>query len=870
MELQQYVAIVWKRWWLILLTTVLAAVAAAVVSFTATPVYRSTATLMVEGRSDPYEEAYRAAFNNEASAAAYARQVTGPAIAEAVVARLGLSLAPEDVQELIAADHLPDTAMFEISVQHPDPGLAYTLADTTVEVFIERTTTQVTQRYQDALDELESQIAALQAEITEDRIAWSSYGEPSTLTAAARAEQARLQTEITNNQTRLTSLLNSTEQFRLAMARASGGLSVFQPARLPRAPFSPQPARNIALATVVGGMIGVGTAFLLDYLDDTVHAPEDARQALGVAVLGAVPSVTEDPSCGWLAEKEPLSAAAEAFRDLRTSLQYASLDAPLSTILVTSTEPDEGKSFVASNLATAVAVTGKRVLLLEADLRRSQVHHIWKVERSPGLSEALRAFSEAEAAAGSPTSSGRSVTAHQAVRACIQATAIDRLALMTAGAKIATPAELLNSQTFQEVLAELRADFDLIILDSPPILTVTDAAVLAGKVDGVLMVMASGQTRLPMAARTLARVEEVGGNLLGIVINRLTARTGGYYYRHYQHGYGYGAPAPKHRRHATEIDETTEEAAALTPATHTVQQGTLTEEVAVSGRLVAAKEATLAFPVGGTVKAVYVAAGERVATGTLLAELDAPELEDQVLRTATELTVAEFELGRAEAEAQPRAAGVPSVDVAIARERLKLAEALHRRAEARLAALRLTAPFDGTVLRFDKQPGDAVTPYAAVGLLADTRRLRVRVPRPAAVGPAARPGDAVDVRLNGQQDLWLHGIVAQPEGDDPKHNQFVTVDIAPFPEAIAWLHEDAEVVLRTETRTDVPWVPLRALIPSGDKSYVDVQVDTSDDGGAPNLRTKRVRVELGMVTDYRAEVLSGVEVGDTIVYPVLN
>ena len=158
------------------------------------------------------------------------------------------------------------------------------------------------------------------------------------------------------------------------MAHYTDYISVFSPAELPRGPFSPQPLRNTALALVVGAMIGVGVAFLLDYLDDTIHTPEDARQALGVNVLGALPDVAEEEVVGWLTQEQPLSAIAEAFRNLRTSLQYVSLDAPLRTLLVTSSEPDEGKTFVASNLATAFALTGRESSSWSLYLRRSTLH----------------------------------------------------------------------------------------------------------------------------------------------------------------------------------------------------------------------------------------------------------------------------------------------------------------------------------------------------------------------------------------------------------------------------------------------------------------------------------------------------------------
>ncbi len=281
-------------------------------------------------------------------------------------------------------------------------------------------------------------------------------------------------------------------------------------------------------------MIGVGTAFLLDYLDDTVHTPEDAREALGVNVLGSVPDVGEDKAIGWLAQAQPLSPAAEAFRNLRTSLQYLSLDAPITTLAVTSTQPDEGKSFIISNLATTFALAGNKVLLLECDLRRASLHRLFDVDRTPGVTETLKALSE--------TQVGAADAEIEAAMQYVKPTEVEGLYLLTGGAHVGTPAELLSSQTFRRLIEVLAREFDLLVLDAPPVLAVADAAILAAQVDAMVMVTVSGQTRLPSAARAIERIRSVGGNLLGLVINRLTARSGGYYYTYYQydHRYTYG------------------------------------------------------------------------------------------------------------------------------------------------------------------------------------------------------------------------------------------------------------------------------------------------------------------------------------------
>ncbi len=891
MELAQYAMVIWRRWGLVALTTVLAAGAAAGFSLTQTPIYRSSVTLEVQREGNPAENAYYTALNNEARANAYALQVTGPSVLARAAERLGLPGEAARLRGMLAVSQTADTGMIEISARHPDPAMAKAVAEATGEVFIEEIKAQQESRYRTSLAELDAQIAALEARIADTQAAIVSYGNVDALTTAARAELAQLETQLTNDETRLRVMLQSTEQFRLAMAQYDDSVTVFSPAELPAAPVSPRPLRNTALATVVGGMIGVGTAFLLDYLDDTVHTPEDARAALGVNVLGAVPDVEGKSTIGWLAQEEPLSTAAEAFRDLRTSLQYASLDAPLRTLLVTSTEPDEGKTFVAANLATVVALGGRRVLLMEADLRRPRIHKLWEETRAPGLTEALRASSDAQ-------QEGRTISPVPFVRP----TQVEGLCLMTSGAVVPTPAELLNSQTFQRMMAALQETFDLIVIDSPPVLAVTDAAVLTGTVDGVVIVTISGQTRLPSAARTIERVQSVGGNLLGLVINRMTARSGGYYYRYYGHGrdYIYGGNerasgkllgwlqrasrpgfAAQHHTHGAPSSVPAHADERLISATHIVTRGPLRQAPVIRGELVVGERASLAFAVGGIVKAIHVTPGQAVTAGTVLAELHAPEVEEALLARATELKVARLEVAKVEAQASSETV---AYELAIARERLKLEETLHERAQARVEAAAIRAPFNGTVVSLAKAPGDRVEPYAPVGEIADLAGTRVhgtlapsddREPVEVGTGAWVRIDgtrgrsldaivDAVERGPEGEQQITL--ALGRPEAAPNAGRTDVEIEFADEVEATGVPVDATGVPVdatgvptkATEGSVEATWVPVEALIRANGTAYVNVVRDN---------RVERVPVGLGPTVGEQVQVIGGVQVGDTVALP---
>jgi capsular exopolysaccharide synthesis family protein len=533
-EIRQYVLILWSRWWLIALTTLLAAGGAFVYSRSQTPIYRSTATLEVQQGSDPGADAYRASLNNQTVASTYVIQVTARPVMVEVVARLGLQLDPRAAGAMISASQVRDSGMIQVSAQSPNPGLAQALAATTAQVFIEQKSAQEQERYMGSLRELEAQVKALEMRIQDTRGAIAGLGDRSDLSSAGRTELARLETQSTTDQTRLTILLQSTEQFKLAMVRSGNYLTIFSPAELPGSPISPQPLRNTALAAVVGAMLGVGAIFLLEYLDDTVHTPQEIERLLGVNSLGGIPElVNEKEGRSLVVTHQPLHPVSEAFRNLRTSVQFADLDRDITTLMVTSPLPAEGKSFVAANLAAAIAQSGRKVVLVEADLRHPTVHRVVKLSREPGLSDALLLMRD------SRDEAWRRGELQALLRPVPDVEGL--LLVLTSGASVSNPAELLGSRTFKQLLAWLREYADVVVIDTPPVVSVTDAAVVATLVDAVVIVAEASQTRLGVLNQACRRLEDVGARVLGVVVNRLNARTGGYYYYYYYHHYPYGA-----------------------------------------------------------------------------------------------------------------------------------------------------------------------------------------------------------------------------------------------------------------------------------------------------------------------------------------
>lgn len=286
-------------------------------------------------------------------------------------------------------------------------------------------------------------------------------------------------------------------------------------ARVPTTPVRPRVMVNTLLALIIGAMLGLGGALLLEYLDDTVKTPNDVQKLTGLVTLGGVVKLEGvSPDQRLVVRDTPKSAGAEAYRVLRTNLQFSSVDKPLSTLLVTSSGPGEGKSTTASNLAIAIAQSNKRVILVDADLRRPSLHRLWRLTNNVGLSTAL-------------------LDKHHSVVNYLQDTDVTNLKVMTAGPIPPNPAELLSSARMQDRIATLKSMTDVLIFDTAPLLAVADASILADQVDGSVMVVGVGETRREMLVQAVQRLKNIGVQPVGVVLNKLTERKSGYYYYSY-------------------------------------------------------------------------------------------------------------------------------------------------------------------------------------------------------------------------------------------------------------------------------------------------------------------------------------------------
>jgi succinoglycan biosynthesis transport protein ExoP len=352
------------------------------------------------------------------------------------------------------------------------------------------------------------------------------------------AEYRLLRREVDTNQGLHASLLTRLKETSVSSALLTSNLSVVDRAETPLYPSKPRKGLNLLLAAVVGLMGGVGLAFFREYLDTTIKDAKEVQTALRLPTLGVVPSrqALERPRARqrqlWAGEPDPFalvahtdmtSFLAEAFRNLRTSLLYSSPDHPPRTLMVTSLQPEDGKTSLATNLAIVLGQLNLgEVLVVDGDMRRPRLHELLGVPQAPGLSTFLTGQAE--------------------LADVIKGTHIPNLSVIPSGQLPLNPAELMSSGRLRQAMDELQKRFAHVIFDAPPLFGVSDALVLAPKVEGVVLVLRHGRSSREQAQRAVAHLASVHARLLGVILNDVDVRGIGYYPGYYgYHGYARAA-----------------------------------------------------------------------------------------------------------------------------------------------------------------------------------------------------------------------------------------------------------------------------------------------------------------------------------------
>jgi capsular exopolysaccharide synthesis family protein len=309
----------------------------------------------------------------------------------------------------------------------------------------------------------------------------------------------------------------------------TSNIRIIDAAEIPISPIKPRKRFNILCAAVIGLLLGLGLAFFCEYVDNTVKSPEDIEHYLGLPLLGALEKVKAPKdnkllSFDMITHKRPKSNIAEIFRNIRTKVISPSVGNSRKLILVTSTAPEEGKTFVVSNLAIAIAQTGKKTLVVDTDFRNPRLNKVFNVKRKPGLSDHLMGKNEIEL--------------------IIKPTKVSNLSIVTCGRIPPNPSELLGSNSMETFCKAVREKFDIVLFDTPPSLAVTDAVVLSDILDGVIFVIKSSVHERKVVGRAVSQITNKNKKheVFGVVMNNIEVSRGGYFYHYYssyyKHGYG--------------------------------------------------------------------------------------------------------------------------------------------------------------------------------------------------------------------------------------------------------------------------------------------------------------------------------------------
>lgn len=309
-------------------------------------------------------------------------------------------------------------------------------------------------------------------------------------------------------------LMTKTKEHTITEQIQSINVWILEEAQVPKSPIRPRKYRSILLGIIVGLFGGVGMAFFVEYLDNTVKSPEETEAKTGLPVLGIVPQLREKgKSAASAVLDDPRSHLGESFKALRTSVLLSSPEKPPQAILVTSMVSGEGKTSTAINLAVATAMSNRRTLLVDGDLRKPSVHKVFGLKNVKGLSTYLAGVSDDD---------------------IVQATSVDNLSIIAPGPVPPNPSELLGASGMGDLILRLRDEFDIVIFDSSPILTVADSLVLSRSMDTVILVARATKTTFEMISRGVRSLRDINADILGIVINAYDEKRSGYYYYRYK------------------------------------------------------------------------------------------------------------------------------------------------------------------------------------------------------------------------------------------------------------------------------------------------------------------------------------------------
>ncbi len=512
-------------WWLLLLVPVIAGVSAHHFSAKQIPLYMGSARLQVSPANGLGSADLGSIQTSQSLANTYLVMIPSRPVMTKVVDDLHLPYGPGVLQAKTSVSIVGSTFLMEIDVADPNPEQAARLANAIAQTFVTYTAEQVTQQKSPTRNALDSQIADTNAQIAalekqindlESQLKLPVTGTPTAqqnvAIANTQAQLTSLRSTLSDQQLRLNQLQATANQLDLATVSAQNQVSIFEPAITPTAPFTTGTARRDTLVGVFTGLfLAVAAVIFLEFLDTTINAGTDFLEVASgplLATIDRVPRLRRGLDQIFVVTR-PTRHAAESIRLIRTNLDFLATAKRGVVLVVTSPGGKEGKSTITANIGMAFAQAGMSVTIIDANMRNPSQHRIFELSNERGMTSLL----------SDASLPWEDVAVHVA----------SNLTVIMSGPPPANPADLLSQERWRQRLEDIRAASDVILIDTPPVLNVSDALVAAGKADGVVLVCRSGRTRVEAMGRAAASLRQAGAHLIGIVVNQQSGSRKGYY-----------------------------------------------------------------------------------------------------------------------------------------------------------------------------------------------------------------------------------------------------------------------------------------------------------------------------------------------------
>lgn len=576
-DISYYLELILRRRWVALSVFVSVVIVVALVTFNTRPVFQSQALLVIEkerGNNVIYQGGPTVERGNDDYYQTQYKLLKSEALLKTVYQRLNLENIPEFagvygyrklIKPVVIAP-VPRSRLVYIKVDSFDPVLAANIANEVGKVFIEQNLSNQLFISKDVLNALQADRAGNQSRAIYESLPAVVNN---TLIMDLKRESAKLQSQVAEASGRytpkhpqvlaLTANLQAVQgqikeetdkviqslKIDLSGQLMGNNIRLIDAAMPPTGPIKPRKSFNMMLALIGGVVLGLFAAVLVEFIDQTVRTQEDVENKLGLPFLGIVPmtrQVKEQTSYNHLILQEH-SLISESIRNLRTMVDFAEVGSKSKSVIVSSSVQGEGKSYVAGNLAVAIAQAGEKVLIVDGDLRRSNMHKVFRVSNAKGLSDFL--------------GGGRNT---EDILPLVQATDVKNLSILTCGPRPPNPAELLNTPRLSAFLTWAQENYDRVIVDCPPMFPISDALLWGKYINNCIFVAAFGKTRVPLIKTAIKRFANSGIKVLGAVVNM--SKFGGLsysYYGYYQYNYNYGPDADgqdgekKHHRKKSEL-----------------------------------------------------------------------------------------------------------------------------------------------------------------------------------------------------------------------------------------------------------------------------------------------------------------------------